>query len=507
MLGYLDGSDLHAQRIPIMNFSRLTLCGLALICNAALCNAGATAERPNFLFLLVDDLGWADVSCNGSTFYETPHIDALAESGVRFTHGYAAASVCSPTRASIMTGRHPVRVGITDWIPGHKGTGKFEKVNDRDELALEEVTIAEALNSHGYRTFFAGKWHLGQEGFHPEDQGFDVNIGGCHLGGPAGGYYAPWRNPKLKRGEAGEYLTEYLTEESIRFLQSAEEKETPFLLYLSYYNVHTPIQAYKKRLPHYEEKAKSLDGPTPVIQEIEANSRGRQDNPELASMVAAVDDSVGAILQRLGELGLDDNTVVIFFSDNGGLCTRPADRKSKDGGVFLGPGCNLPLRAGKGWLYEGGIREATIIRAPGITQPGGVCESPVVSMDFFPTILELAGLPLMPNEHCDGESLVPLLANPQLETPDRTLCWHYPHYHGSGWKPGAAIRRGNMKLIEFWEHDEVRLFDLGSDPGERNDLSDQHPEIVTSLRQALSQWRTEIGAEIPPLANQVSEEN
>ncbi|NNE90934.1 MAG: sulfatase, partial [Verrucomicrobiales bacterium] len=328
------------------------------------------ADRPNFVFFLVDDMGWADIAANNpDTFYETPNIDAFAKSGMRFTNGYAAASICSPTRASILTGRHPVRVNITDYIPGAKvpADSKFLHVEDRDNLALEETTIAELLKEKGrYTTFFAGKWHLGGEGFYPENQGFDFNIGGHERGGPPGGYYSPWKNPKLKAKRDGEYLTERLTEESIAFLKKPETDAAPFLLYLSYYNIHTPIQAYKKHIDHFSEKAeKQFSGPTPVIAERNNFSRGRQDNPELASMVSAVDDSVGAILQALEERGLAEDTVVVFFSDNGGLCTLPPRRSG-----IGGPGCNLPLRSGKGWLYEGGIREPMIVRAPGVTKAG-----------------------------------------------------------------------------------------------------------------------------------------
>ena len=453
------------------------------------------SDQPNFLFFLVDDLGWADVGCNGSTFYQTPHIDSLATSGIRFTDGYAAASICSPTRASILTGRHPVRVNITDWIPGMSKTGKFEKVEDRDNLALSEVTIAETLRDAGYQTFFAGKWHLGEAGHFPEDQGFSINIGGHERGSPPGGYYAPWRNPKLVAKHDGEYLTERLTEETISFINSQRTQDPPFFAYLSYYNVHTPIQPYKKRVGEYEEKLKGLKGETPIIEERNARSRGRQDNAELASMVAAVDDSVGRILAKLDEWQLSDNTVVIFFSDNGGLCTRPASSK-KNGKGAAGPGCNLPLRAGKGWLYEGGIREAAIVRAPGKAQ-GIVCNTPMVSTDFYPTILELAGLPLQPELHVDGRSLVPFLDTEPKEQAERELYWHYPHYHGSGWTPGGAIRKGDWKLIEFWEYDDVELSDLSNDIGEQNDLSTQHPEKVRELQLALDNWRTSIGAVMP----------
>ena len=345
-------------------------------------------KQTNFLFFLVDDMGWADIGANGSKFHETPHIDRLAKSGMRFTQGYAAGSVCSPTRASIMTGKHPVRVDITDWIPGqsNRPSNPLLHPEDQHSLPLKEVTIAEALKQHGYQTFFAGKWHLGKEGEWPTDQGFDINIGGHHRGSPPGGYYAPWTNPALKAKKEGEYLTERLTDESAKFLET-RDKSKPFLLYLSYYNIHTPIQSYKKRFNYFKEKAeKSFIGSTPIQHEHDGKTRMRQDNPALASMVAAVDDSVGKLLDKIEELKLDKNTVVIFFSDNGGLSTLGR----------IGPGCNKPLRAGKGWLYEGGIREPTIIRAPGITKQGSISIKPMISMDFFPTMLDLAGLPLRP---------------------------------------------------------------------------------------------------------------
>ena len=447
------------------------------------------AKQTNFLFFLVDDMGWADIGANGSTFHETPHIDRLAKSGMRFTQGYAAGAVCSPTRASIMTGKHPVRVDITDWIPGqsNRPTNPLLHPEDRHSLPLKEVTLAEALKQHGYQTFFAGKWHLGKEGEWPTDQGFDINIGGHHKGSPPGGYYAPWTNPALKAKRKGEYLTERLTAESVKFLKS-RDKTKPFLLYLSYYNIHTPIQPYKKRIDHYKSKAeKSFTGPTPFEVEHDGKTRTRQDNPSLASMVAAVDDSVGALLDKLEELKLDKNTVVIFFSDNGGLSTLGR----------IGPGCNLPLRAGKGWLYEGGIREPTLIRAPGVTRPGSVSHKPMISMDFFPTMLDLAGLPLQPKLHVDGRSLLSQLKG--NDTGQRTLHWHYPHYHGSSWKPGASIRDGDWKLIEFYHYNNFELYNLVKDPGERTDLAKRNPRKAAELRAKLSAWQKRMKAKMPVL--------
>ena len=454
------------------------------------CRTKAPSDKPNFVFFLVDDLGWADLGCTGSSFHETPNIDGLCASGMKFTNGYAACPVCSPTRASIMTGRHPVRVDITDWIPGGSASGgknaKFSHVEDRDNLALEEVTIAEALKEHGYQTFFAGKWHLGGEGHWPTDQGFDVNIGGCDKGSPPGGYYAPWTNPNLKAQKQEEYLTERLTEESTAFLEK-RNVDRPFLLYLSYYNVHTPITPYKKRHEHFQQKAFRLfSDETPVAQEHEGKSRMRQDNPAYASMIAAVDDSVGQILTTLDELNLAENTVVFFFSDNGGLCTLRNP----------GPTCNLPLRSGKGWLYEGGVREPMIVRAPGVAKAGSVCHTPVVSTDFFPTILELAGLPLMPERHADGVSLVPLLKGGEALAA-RPLWWHYPHYHGSTWTPGASIREGDWKLIEFYHWGKIELYNLKDDLGEQHDLVKQNPAKASELLAKLHALQKRLGAKMP----------
>ncbi len=456
-------------------------------------------SQTNFVFFLVDDLGWADLQCFGSTFHETPNIDRLAASGMKFTNAYAACPVCSPTRASIMTGRHPVRVDITDWIPGMQrkkdSNPKFAHVSDRDSLALDEVTIAEALKENGYQTFFAGKWHLGNEGSLPTDQGFDFNLGGFEKGSPPSGYYAPFKNPFLANRENDEYLTERLTDESIAFLKS-RKKDQPFLLYLSYYNVHTPIQPYKKRIEHYREKAKTkFTGDAPSIIEHDGQSRGRQDNPEYASMVAAVDDSVGQILDQLDKLELTDNTVVCFFSDNGGLCTLRKNARRP------APTCNAPLRSGKGWLYEGGIRSPMIVRAPGVAKPGSVCETPVSSTDFFPTMLELAGVDAKPDLHCDGLSLVNLLN--ESGTIDRdALYWHYPHYHGSSWTPGAAIRDGDWKLIEFYEYENFELYNLRTDVGEQNNLADAEPEKAKQLREKLWAWQSAMKARMPVESNE-----
>ena len=444
-------------------------------------------SRPNFVFLLVDDLGWKDLSCYGSTFYESPHIDALAKSGMRFTDAYAACPVCSPTRAAIMTGKYPPRVDITDWIPGQNPRNRrLTTPEDRANLALEEVTIAEALKEEGYATFFAGKWHLGSDDFLPQDQGFDINKGGHHRGSPPGGYYTPYKNPQLSDGPDGEYLTDRLTDESIKFIQ--EHRDQPFLVYLSFYTVHTPIQACQRHLEKFQKNREDLPHAdvADFVRERDGFTKQVQDNAAYASMVYALDENVGRLMQALDELKLADNTVVIFTSDNGGLSTL--FRKGA-------PTSELPLRAGKGWCYEGGIRVPLIIRAPGVTKAGTISEEPVTSTDYFATMLALAGAKPRPKQHVDSVNLVPTLQGASLDRD--AIFWHYPHYHGSAWTPGAAVRSGSWKLIEFYEYDEVELYNLGSDLGERENLAEKMPEKRDELRALLRNWQKQVGAKMP----------
>ncbi len=444
-------------------------------------------QAPNFVFILVDDLGWADVKCNyPESFYDTPNIDKLAESGVRFTNAYAANPVCSPTRAALMTGKHPNRVDITDWIPGSDPKKKpLLGPQDRENLALEEITLAEKLKEAGYRTCFVGKWHLGDEGFFPEDQGFDINIGGHHRGSPPGGYYSPYKNPKLHDGPEGEYLTDRLTNESIRFI--SETKNEPFLLYLAYYTVHTPIQAAKRHILKYEEKRAGLN-----LEEVPHKKEGTgwtkmvQENAAFASMVEAMDENVGRLLEAIKQQGLDENTWVIFTSDNGGLSTLT--RKNA-------PTSNGPLRAGKGWCYEGGIRVPLIISGPGVLNPGRTENTPAISMDYFTTILGLAGIE---HKNNDGENLLPILSeNKTLERDE--LFWHYPHYHGSAWKPGSALRKGDWKLVVHYEDNRTELFNLANDPGETTDVADKFPEKVKALKVVLDEKLADSNAKFPEL--------
>jgi len=443
------------------------------------CSTGKT--RLNFVFILIDDLGWTDTGCYGSSFYETPHIDSLAMAGMRFTNAYASCPVCSPTRASILTGKYPARLNLTQWIGG-PGNPEYLK-----QLPLEEFTLAEALKAGGYRTFFAGKWHLGKAPYWPEHQGFDINKGGYEAGGPwAGGYFSPYHFPNLEDGPEGEYLTKRLTDESLKFLE--ENYQVPFLLYLSHYSVHTPLQIMPELEAKYKLKAKNLpptDRPKFIAEGPNNEARQIQDHAVYAGMVEAMDTSVGRVMDKLEELGIDGQTVVIFMSDNGGLSTSEGR-----------PTSNVPLRAGKGWLYEGGIREPMIIKWPGVTRPGSTSDEIVSSTDFYPTMLEIAGLPLRPDQHLDGVSLLPVLS--QTGHLDReALFWHYPHYSNQGGKPGAAIRSGDFKLIEFFEDHHAELYNLKQDISEKNDLSLHLHAKKNEMLSKLHQWQNSVGAKFP----------
>jgi arylsulfatase A-like enzyme len=455
----------------------------------------ASPSKPNVVFILVDDLGWSDLGCYGSNFYDTPNLDRLAEQSIRFTNAYAASPVCSPTRAAILTGKHPARVGITDWIPGMSA----ERANnpllttpeDLHNLPLEELTLAELFREQGYRTFFAGKWHLGEsEAYWPLAQGFDVNMGGNHKGQPTfpggKGYYAPYGNPCLSEGPPGEYLTDRLTDESIRFIESAGED--PYFLYLSFYTVHTPIQGCLEYDEIYLEKSLALpdSGKMLVTQEGDAITRINQSDPKYAAMLRSLDSNVGRLLQKLEDSGHAKNTIVVFTSDNGGLSTTPRG----------GPTSVLPLRAGKGWCYEGGVRVPLLIRLPALKTPGRSCDQPVISMDFFPTLTELAGLEKAAGPLRDGRSLVPFMNNPDLRE-DRKLVWHYPHYHGSSWRPGSALRSGSWKLVEFYEDGKLELYDLSTDMGEKINLRETFPELADSLRHEMFRLLDEMGSVYP----------
>ncbi len=458
---------------------------LFLFVLAFLYSCSTKQQQPNFVFILVDDLGWADVKCNyPESFYDTPNIDKLAESGVRFTNAYAANPVCSPTRAAIMTGKHPNRVDITDWIPGSDPQNRsLLGPQDRTELALEEITLAEKLREKDYKTCFVGKWHLGDEGFFPENQGFDINIGGHEKGSPPGGYYSPYKNPKLADGPEGEYLTDRLTDESIKFIK--ENQKDPFFLYLAFYTVHTPIQASNTHIEKYEAKREWLGiNEVPHKNEGEGWTKLVQENADYASMVAAMDENVGRILETLKLNGLDKNTWVIFTSDNGGLSTLTRKNAPTNNGL---------LRAGKGWCYEGGIRVPLIIAGPDIIEPGRVEDQPAISMDYFTTILNLAEIQ---HEKNDGENLLPILTEEKSIDRDE-LFWHYPHYHGSAWKPGSALRKGDWKLVVHYEDKRAELFNLADDPGETTNIAEENLVKVAELKKILEEKLADSNAKFP----------
>lgn len=441
-------------------------------------------QRYNFIFILADDLGWVDLGCYGSKFYETPNIDKLADTGMKFTNGYALAPVCSPTRASILTGKYPARIDLTNWLHGDIKK-KLVGAPYIHQLLLEELTIAEAMKKTGYLTFFAGKWHLGSEKYWPEHQGFLINKGGWDAGGPFGGnkYFSPYGNPRLEDGPPGEHLPDRLATESIKFIQENQNKS--FFVYLSFYSVHTPLMARKDLLHKYTNKQQALSLYTNWSKEGGNWERQTQNHPVYASMVEAMDLAVGKVLDALDDMHLTEKTVVIFMSDNGGLSTSEGH-----------PTSNFPLRAGKGWLYEGGVRVPYIIKWPGFTKPGSSCDVPVISTDFYPTILEISGLPLLPSQHKDGVSLVPLLKG-EKDLSRKTIYWHYPHYSPQGGTPTAAIREDNFKLIDFFEDGHFELYDLKKDVQEANDLSQKNPQKAAKLRKKLQAWQKRLDAKMP----------
>jgi arylsulfatase A-like enzyme len=465
-------------------------------------------EKPNIIFILVDDLGWKDVGFMGSTFYETPNIDKLAKDGMIFTQAYAAAAVCSPTRASILTGRYPARIGITDWIRGRYAnvvipenreypTG-YDTVPNRKLLAPknpywmnhEEVTLAELLKTRGYVTGHVGKWHLGPDDWSPFTQGFDFNAGGEDYGHPPS-YFDPYSRGEfainsLPSRKPGEYLTDREADEALAFIE--DNKDQPFFLYLAHYAVHTPIKAKPEITSYFKEKAKRLDIPALSLEEeptaimYHRTPLIGQRNPEYAAMIKSVDESTGKIMDKLKELKISKNTVIVFFSDNGGHIVSTDNR---------------PLKLGKGDPYEGGIREPLIIRWPGVTDPGSECDVPVSSIDFFPTLSSAANLEIPDSLVIDGKNLQPLLEqNGDLEP--RDLYWHFPHYWwGTEVRPYSIIRSGDYKLIKLWDYGFTQLFDLSKDISERTNLVEEMPDKVEELEKKLQDWLEETNAKLP----------
>jgi arylsulfatase A-like enzyme len=466
------------------------------------CCGGGGVRQPNIVFILIDDLGWRDLECTGSSFYETPNIDQLARNGMRFTNAYAACPVCSPTRASILTGKYPATVGITDWIDWsgslHPCRGRLIDAPYLKTLPGSERTLAQTLRAGGYATWHIGKWHLGGPGSSPEDHGFEVNIGGCEQGSPGqGGYFAPWTITALKHADApeGTYLTDYLTNRAIDLIRHRDTR--PFFLNMWYYAVHTPIQAKTEKIRKYEAKARAMgldkrktfeDGESfPCDHKRNQHIRRRlvQSDPVYAALIESLDENVGRLLQAIDAADETDNTIVIFTSDNGGLSTAEGS-----------PTCNLPLAEGKGWMYEGGTREPLIVTWPGSVKPGSTSERVVTSPDFYPTLLEAAKLPLLPEQHCDGKSFLPSMRG---ETDDKRgpVFWHYPHYGNQGGTPGCSVRDGNYKLIEFFEDGRVELYNLSEDEGETQNLAGAEPEVANRLQSTLAAWRESVNARTP----------
>ncbi len=442
-------------------------------------NAQGPHRPPNIVFVFIDDMGWRDLGCTGSEFYSTPNIDRLARQGMRFTNAYANAPNCAPTRACLLSGQYGPRHGVyTVGSSARKPDNKRKLIPTPNNIALapDTLTFMEALKPAGYASLSIGKWHLGATPETlPTGQGFDHNIGGTHSGSPNGGYFPPYKNKNLPDGPEGEYLTDRLTEEAVSFIETNHDR--PFFLYLSHYAVHTPIQAKDEVTKKYENKPPS---------------RG-QNNAKYAAMVESVDDSVGRVLETLDRLGLSDDTVVIFTSDNGGH------------------GCitsNQPLRGAKGMLYEGGIRVPAIVRWPGKVNPDSVCHTPIISIDFYPTFLELAGQRIPENKRLDGESLLPLLTQSGGLTRD-TLFWHFPAYLqkysciDDVWRttPVSVVRKGDWKLLEFFEPEgtpnRLELYTLKFDLSETTNLATRRPAKTRELLNELRGWRDSVDAPVP----------
>lgn len=449
-------------------------------------------KKPNIVFILVDDLGYHDLGVTGSKFYETPNIDALAYQSVMFTQGYAASRVCSPSRASIMTGKFTARHGITDFIGAKVGTdwrtkNRFDKMLPASyvqSLPKEDMVMAEAFKNNGYHTFFAGKWHLGGKGSHPEDHGFNINKGGYYRGMPVAGFFSPWVNPNLKSKGKGENLTMRLAQETANFIK--QQKDSTFFAFLSFYAVHAPVQTTEAKWKKFRDKANRLGlADSGYKMERLLPIRQVQDNPIYGGLVESVDDAVGVVLKALKDNGLDENTIVIFTSDNGGVAS--GDNFSTS---------NLPLRGGKGYQWEGGIREPFFIKVPWLANKGLETKFPAIHTDFYPTLLDLAGLPLHPKQHIDGISLKPILEQKTVAA-NRPLYWHYPHYGNQGGEPSSIIQENGWKLIYYWEDNREELFKLPSTETEALNVVEKHPEIASKLNEKLMSWLHEVNAKYP----------
>ena len=446
-----------------------SLVGLILACAWWVVSSfAASAERPNVIVILADDLGWTDLACYGSDLYESPHLDQLAQDGVRFTANYSACTVCSPTRAALLTGKYPARLHITDWIPGMPpGNPRLIVPDFTKHLPYEETTIAEILHDAGYATASIGKWHLGGKEFFPERHGFDLNVAGNDAPQPRPSYFAPWDIETIEQGPKGEYITDRLGAEADKFIR--EHAGQPFFLYLPHFAVHTPIQAKKPIIKKFEERL------TP---------EHHHQNAAYAAMIESMDQTVGRLRQTLDELKIADRTIIIFTSDNGGRVPTTS---------------NAPLRVGKGSAYEGGVRVPMIVYAPGVTQAGIECDQPVITMDVLPTVLDLLDLPMPERQICDGVSLASLLDGGG-EIAARSLFWHYPHYQHyqqGGATPYGAIRQGDYRLIEFYADGATELYNVAEDVGEQRNLAEPLAEKASQLKKELHAWLQAVNAQMP----------
>jgi len=454
----------------------LIVAGLVIVLNSACKKNEAIKNPPNIIFILADDMGCAQLGCYGSNFYQTPNIDKLASDGMLFTNAYAAAAICSPTRASIMTGKYPARLHLTDFIPGNDHDNyQLSQPEWQKFLPLAEVTFAEVLREHGYKTAIFGKWHLSREKtppgslpFNPDKQGFDEHFVTYK---PSADLAQPWQS-----AEVDAHNVDTITELSLQFIK--QNRNNPFFLFISHNTTHDPLKERAETILKYENMPASSNP---------------ENHPVLAAMVERLDNSCGKIFEGIEKLGLEDNTIIVFFADNGGRQKYAVQS---------------PFRAGKGWLYEGGIREPMIVKWKDVVKPGSKSKSMVISNDFFPTFIEMAGIKDTITENIDGKSILPVLKNPETEI-HKSLYWHYPHYHGgSGMEPAGAVRVDNWKLIEWYEKSLLgekekafELYNLETDEGETNNLKADFPEKVEEMADRLHNWREETGAQMPVVNN------
>jgi arylsulfatase A len=464
----------------------ITICGIVLFGSA---NAFSAEEPrikpPNIVLIVADDLGWADLGCYGNDLHETPHLDRLAGQGLRFTDAYAASPVCTPTRAAILTAKHPAQLHMTIWRENalERGNRKLLEPVCLDSLPLEHETLAEILQTIGYYTAHVGKWHLGRAEFYPEAHGFHANIGGTLWGAPqtfwypyrGDSYFRDWRYvPDLEPGQAGDYLTDSLTDKAIEIIDRQAAADRPFYLNLWFHAVHTPIEGKPELVEHYQKK-------------ITPDSLRK--NPHYAAMVHSLDENVGRVLRKLDQLGIAENTLVIFTSDNGGFVNTCKLHKD------LAVANNTPLRSGKGSCYEGGLRVPLIVRGPGVSR-GRECREPVFSCDLLPTALQAVGQHDKTPSPMDGLDITPLLRDPSATLPRETLYFHYPHYYPTT-SPVSALRKGRWKLLEYFEDGRTELYDLSNDLGEQRDLAQLRPELAKTLVTELRAWRNEVQAQEP----------